>query len=156
MMEKLSRRHFLSGLALTGSLARKDFGLPTQRKIERAALVQRHSPVLRKLDPLSPLSLGNGEFAFTADITGLQTVPARIRASHAALHAVAVGLAHYASARPRSGARSGSLNLTRTADRSAIRSAARGSASCTTGCARIRTRLAPGTNRLATLEAKRR
>ena len=41
--------------------------------IDRKALVSRHNPVLRKLDPLSPLSVGNGEFAFTADITGLQT-----------------------------------------------------------------------------------
>jgi hypothetical protein len=30
---------------------------------------------MRALDPLSPLSLGNGEFAFTADVTGLQTFP---------------------------------------------------------------------------------
>jgi len=44
--------------------------------IDRAALVDRHCPVLRKLDPISPLSVGNGEFAFTADITGLQTFPA--------------------------------------------------------------------------------
>ena len=44
-------------------------------KIDRYALVSRHNPVLRKLDPLSPLSLGNGEFAFTGDITGLQTFP---------------------------------------------------------------------------------
>jgi len=44
-------------------------------RIERAALVKRHNPFLRLLDPLSPLSLGNGEFAFTADITGLQTFP---------------------------------------------------------------------------------
>jgi len=36
-------------------------------------VVKRHNPVLRKLDPLSPLSLGNGEFAFTGDVTGLQT-----------------------------------------------------------------------------------
>lgn len=43
--------------------------------IDRAGLVKRHNPVSRKLDPLSPLSLGNGEFAFTADITGLQTLP---------------------------------------------------------------------------------
>jgi protein-glucosylgalactosylhydroxylysine glucosidase len=27
------------------------------------------------LDPLAPLSIGNGEFAFTADVTGLQTFP---------------------------------------------------------------------------------
>ncbi len=44
--------------------------------IDRKALVSRHCPLIHKLDPLSPLSLGNGEFAFTADITGLQTFPA--------------------------------------------------------------------------------
>lgn len=37
--------------------------------------MQRHNPTLKKLDPRSPLSVGNGEFAFTADITGLQTFP---------------------------------------------------------------------------------
>ena len=44
-------------------------------KIDRAALVSRHNPTLRNLEPLAPLSLGNGEFAFTCDVTGLQTVP---------------------------------------------------------------------------------
>ena len=38
-------------------------------------LVRRHNPRILRLDPLSPLSLGNGEFAFTADVTGLQTLP---------------------------------------------------------------------------------
>ena len=42
---------------------------------DRRPLVQRHNPVLTALDPLSPLSVGNGEFAFTADITGLQSLP---------------------------------------------------------------------------------
>jgi hypothetical protein len=49
-----------------------------QRKaalIDRAALVKRHNPIMRRIDPLSPLSLGNGEFVFTADVTGLQTFP---------------------------------------------------------------------------------
>src|SRR5439155_9664885 len=41
--------------------------------IDRIALVRRHNPVLTELDPASPLSVGNGEFAFTADVTGLQT-----------------------------------------------------------------------------------
>jgi hypothetical protein len=41
--------------------------------IDRHALVARHNPVLRTLDLGSPLSVGNGEFAFTADATGLQT-----------------------------------------------------------------------------------
>jgi protein-glucosylgalactosylhydroxylysine glucosidase len=42
-------------------------------KIDRRALVSRHDPVLTGPDPFSPLSVGNGEFAFTADSTGLQT-----------------------------------------------------------------------------------
>jgi hypothetical protein len=47
----------------------------SSKTIDRAALVTRHNPTLRTLDTLSPLSLGNGEFAFSADITGLQTFP---------------------------------------------------------------------------------
>src|SRR5262245_61347201 len=43
--------------------------------IDRRALVTRHNPVLREFDIESPLSVGKGEFAFTADITGLQTFP---------------------------------------------------------------------------------
>src|SRR6185503_17776115 len=50
-------------------------GSRTPATINRVALVRRHNPSASKLDPLSPLSLGNGEFAFTADITGLQTLP---------------------------------------------------------------------------------
>ena len=41
--------------------------------IDRRALVDRHRPVLRAIDTESPLSVGNGELAFTADATGLQT-----------------------------------------------------------------------------------
>lgn len=41
--------------------------------IDRKALVSRHDPVLTGLDPFSPLSVGNGEFAFSADATGLQS-----------------------------------------------------------------------------------
>ena len=44
--------------------------------IDRKALVQRHNVQQRKLDPRSPVSVGNGEFAFTMDLTGLQTLPA--------------------------------------------------------------------------------
>lgn len=44
--------------------------------IDREALVARHSPRLRALDYDAPLTVGNGGFAFTADVTGLQTFPA--------------------------------------------------------------------------------
>ena len=46
---------------------------PTQKRIDRSTLVKRHNPLISKLDPLSPLSVGNGSFAFTSDVTGLQT-----------------------------------------------------------------------------------
>jgi hypothetical protein len=42
-------------------------------KINRKSLVQRHIPSVDKLDILSPFTVGNGEFAYTMDITGLQT-----------------------------------------------------------------------------------
>ena len=41
--------------------------------IDRHALVSRHDVQLTRFDPESPLSVGNGEFAFTVDVTGLQT-----------------------------------------------------------------------------------
>jgi hypothetical protein len=43
--------------------------------IDRYALVHRHNPTIRQVEPFSPLSVGNGEFAFTADFTGLQSFP---------------------------------------------------------------------------------
>jgi hypothetical protein len=43
--------------------------------IDRRALVNRHSIVIRTPDALGPLTVGNGEMAFTADVTGLQTFP---------------------------------------------------------------------------------
>ena len=43
--------------------------------INRKDLVDRHRVRLHAPDAQSPLSVGNGEFAFTADITGLQTFP---------------------------------------------------------------------------------
>src|SRR5690625_157672 len=44
-------------------------------KINRKKLVGRHHPRFSQINKLSPLSVGNGKFAFTADVTGLQTFP---------------------------------------------------------------------------------
>jgi len=44
------------------------------QKIDRYALVNRHNVVLTAVDPLSPLSVGNGDFAYTADVTGMQSL----------------------------------------------------------------------------------
>src|SRR5688572_8795251 len=95
-MKILSRRRFLESLAASGGLIQAVVAeqadasqIPTSANparprqslrrvgglIDRRSLVGRHSPVLRQFDPLGPLSVGNGEFAFTADITGLQTFP---------------------------------------------------------------------------------
>lgn len=41
--------------------------------IDRRAWVSRHDPILRARAPQSPLTVGNGSLAFTADVTGLQT-----------------------------------------------------------------------------------
>lgn len=45
------------------------------QKINRQRLVERHTIILNKPDTLGSLTIGNGNFAFTADITGLQTFP---------------------------------------------------------------------------------
>jgi len=45
------------------------------QSMDRQELVRRHNITLSKPDSLTPLSVGNGEFAFTTDITGLQTFP---------------------------------------------------------------------------------
>lgn len=66
-----------SALALPGSGTSQTPG-PQERAtgpaapIDREALVTRHNPVIRAVDPDAPLSVGNGGFAFGADITGLQ------------------------------------------------------------------------------------
>jgi hypothetical protein len=73
---RIDRRQFLkttgtAGLMLaTGPLPA--FGNLTGR-LDRRALVRRHNPLVTQFDPFSALSVGNGEFAFTADVTGLQT-----------------------------------------------------------------------------------
>lgn len=43
--------------------------------MDRRKIVERHQPELKNWDPLSPFTVGNGEFAFSTDITGLQTFP---------------------------------------------------------------------------------
>ncbi|HEY0041138.1 MAG TPA: hypothetical protein VGB71_10775, partial [Flavisolibacter sp.] len=45
------------------------------QKIDRKALVTRHNVVVTKADTLSSLTVGNGGFAFTVDVTGLQSFP---------------------------------------------------------------------------------
>ena len=73
---RTNRREFLQTTGAAGLLLAADplsawGGLAN--RIDRHALVRRHNPSVTKFDPFSALSVGNGEFAFTADVTGLQT-----------------------------------------------------------------------------------
>ena len=67
-MRKLSLWLLLS-LLINGTGCKPDPG------IDRFTLVTRHNIENSVIDSLNSLSVGNGEFAFTVDITGLQTFP---------------------------------------------------------------------------------
>jgi protein-glucosylgalactosylhydroxylysine glucosidase len=45
------------------------------QKIDREKLVRRHNPLIQSADTLASLTVGNGAFAYTVDVTGLQTFP---------------------------------------------------------------------------------
>ncbi len=47
----------------------------TEGTIDRRALVNRNNPHITDIDTLASLSAGNGEFAVTVDVTGLQSFP---------------------------------------------------------------------------------
>lgn len=51
----------------------------TLKKIDRQAVVNRNNPIVTKPDSLASLSVGNGRFATTVDITGLQSYPGEYR-----------------------------------------------------------------------------
>lgn len=65
--------------ALTGLICASSIfvsGCSEQRfQIDRNALVTRHNIEITTADSLNSLTVGNGKFAFTVDITGLQTFP---------------------------------------------------------------------------------
>ncbi len=45
------------------------------QKIDRKALVERNNPKVIEFNKHSSLSVGNGNFAYTVDATGMQTFP---------------------------------------------------------------------------------
>jgi hypothetical protein len=61
------------GMLLGGGLRQAVAAVAGADAIDRKALVARHNPVVHQVDPFSALTVGNGNFAFTADVTGLQT-----------------------------------------------------------------------------------
>lgn len=66
---KSTLRILLISLVAAGCVSRTD------SPIDRYALVMRNNPHNLSFDSLASLSVGNGEFAFTVDVTGLQTFP---------------------------------------------------------------------------------
>ena len=61
-------------LAPLAVLSAADRSVPTVKsRIDRRALVARHNVTLDRYDARNPLQVGNGEFAFAVDTTGLQT-----------------------------------------------------------------------------------
>lgn len=87
MDQHLGRRGVLRGMAAmaTGTLMTRVLqseaaaaagprsAVPAGRAIDRAALVARHRVVRHASDLELPVQVGNGRFAFGADVTGLQT-----------------------------------------------------------------------------------
>ena len=69
-MKYLSVVYFLLFISFGSS----NFSLAQNQPIDRFELVNRHNVVIREVDPLAPLSVGNGDFAFTADVTGMQSL----------------------------------------------------------------------------------
>ena len=47
--------------------------ISAQSPIDRKKVVERHKVIVTKVDSLSSLTVGNGKFAFTVDVTGLQS-----------------------------------------------------------------------------------
>ena len=64
-----------SPLAATLFLILLSSSCETDQVIDRYAMVTRHNIENRLIDSLNSFSVGNGEFAFTVDATGLQTFP---------------------------------------------------------------------------------
>jgi hypothetical protein len=66
---KMKKLAVYFGLFLMG------FSSLNAQKIDRKKVVQRHNIVNTKVDTLSSLTVGNGKFAYTVDITGMQSFP---------------------------------------------------------------------------------
>ncbi|WP_050369172.1 hypothetical protein [Streptomyces acidiscabies] len=66
--------------------------------IDRESVVRRHTVEITRADPSCPLTVGNGDFAYTADITGMQTfIPFHDQAAAMAERRLAVNTATMAS-----------------------------------------------------------
>ena len=66
------------GPFIWASLEMEQMGFTTDnvmQPISRQTVTSRHNPVITEADPLASLTVGNGHFATTVDVTGLQSYP---------------------------------------------------------------------------------
>jgi len=66
------------GPFIWASLEMEQMGYTTDnvmQKIDRQAVTSRNNPIITQADPLASLTVGNGHFATTVDVTGLQSFP---------------------------------------------------------------------------------
>jgi len=66
------------GPFIWASLEMEQMGFTTDnvmKHINRQAVTGRNNPIITKADPLASLTVGNGHFATTVDVTGLQSFP---------------------------------------------------------------------------------
>ena len=74
MTSSWNRRNFLRALAGLAAWATiPAHASPVEGRLDRRNVVRRHEPRVTRFDPFSALTVGNGRFAFSADLTGLQT-----------------------------------------------------------------------------------
>nr|WP_294895600.1 hypothetical protein [uncultured Pedobacter sp.] len=74
-MKNIKTKSLLLSLATFSIFAYSAIGQNKQEKIDRKDLVERHNVIINKADSLNSLTVGNGEFAMTVDVTGLQSFP---------------------------------------------------------------------------------
>jgi rhamnogalacturonyl hydrolase YesR len=70
------------GPFIWASLEMEQMGFDTDnvmQPIDRQAVVSRNNPVITEADPLTSLTVGNGHFATTVDVTGMQSFPFEYR-----------------------------------------------------------------------------
>ncbi|MBR6189554.1 MAG: glycoside hydrolase family 88 protein [Prevotella sp.] len=70
------------GPFIWASLEMEQMGFDTEnvlQPIDRKAVVSRNNPIITEADPLASLTVGNGHFATTVDVTGMQSFPFEYR-----------------------------------------------------------------------------
>ena len=73
-----NRTYFIYGFVLLLALIQfacqsKKNSSQSNEPINRFDLVNRHNVILHEIDPMAAMTVGNGDFAYTADVTGFQS-----------------------------------------------------------------------------------